>query len=45
MEFSAVQIALIFGIVAIKVYELSYFYCVEIPKQQQQLPQTTVSTI
>lgn len=32
VEFSALQVGLIFGIVAFKVYELSFFYCYEIPR-------------
>ena len=34
LEFSTVQIVLIIAIVLVKIFELSFFYCVEIPKMQ-----------
>ena len=31
MHFSALQLVFIMAVVCVKIYELSYFYCVEIP--------------
>ena len=32
MDFSALQIVFILAVVCVKIYELSYFYCIEIPE-------------
>jgi len=36
VEFNTVQIVLIFSMVAVKAYELTFFYCVEIPRTERE---------